>query len=331
MGEQAISYLISKCKATFAPIAHKHTAEEIGAASSSHNHDSKYDAKGSASVVQDELDDHTGNANIHFTATERTKLNGIETGAQKNTITGVKGGSESSYRTGNVNITKANVGLGNVDNTSDTNKPVSTKQQAAIDGALAEAKTYVDGKIDAVIGEGAAATLDTIGEISAAIEAHQDVTDALNSAIGNKVDKVTGKGLSANDYTDAEKSKLASIAEGAEVNQNAFSNIAVSGQTTVGADTTTDTVTFVGSNVSITTDATNDKVTFSVANGTTSARGVVQLTNSTSSTSTTTAATPNSVKSAYDLANTANTAATNAQTTADSKTVVQIVTWGADD
>ena len=105
----------------------------------------------------------------------------------------------------------------------------------------------------------------------------------------------------------------------AEKNQNAFSNIAVSGQTTVAADSATDTVTFAGSNVSITTDATNDKVTFSVANGTTSAKGVVQLTNSTSSTSTTTAATPNSVKSAYDLANQAKTAAENAQTTADGK------------
>ena len=103
----------------------------------------------------------------------------------------------------------------------------------------------------------------------------------------------------------------------AQKNQNAFSNIAVSGQTTVAADTTTDTVTFAGSNVTITTDATNDKVTFSVANGSTSAKGVVQLTNSTSSTSTTTAATPNSVKSAYDLANTAKTNAATAQTRAD--------------
>ena len=39
--------------------------------------------------------------------------------------------------------------------------------------------------------------------------------------------------------------------------------------------------------------------------GTTSARGTVQLTNSTSSTSTTTAATPNAVKTAFDLANAA--------------------------
>ena len=104
----------------------------------------------------------------------------------------------------------------------------------------------------------------------------------------------------------------------AQPNQKAFSNIAVSGQTTVAADTTTDTVTFVGNNVSITTDATNNKVTFSVADGSTSDKGVVKLINSTSSTSTETAATPNSVKSAYDLANTAKTNAATAQTKADS-------------
>ena len=104
----------------------------------------------------------------------------------------------------------------------------------------------------------------------------------------------------------------------AEKNQNAFSNVKV-GTTTIAADTTTDTLTLVGSNVTITPDATNDKVTFSVADGTTSAKGVVQLTNSTSSTSTTTAATPSSVKSAYDLANTAKSAAATAQATADSK------------
>ena len=36
--------------------------------------------------------------------------------------------------------------------------------------------------------------------------------------ISNKVDKVEGKGLSENDYTTAEKNKLAGIAEGAEKN-----------------------------------------------------------------------------------------------------------------
>lgn len=102
----------------------------------------------------------------------------------------------------------------------------------------------------------------------------------------------------------------------AEKNQNAFSNIKV-GSTTIAADSTTDTLELVGSNVTITPDATNDKVTISVADASTGTKGVVQLTNSTSSTSTTTAATPNSVKSAYDLANTAKTNAATAQTRAD--------------
>lgn len=161
-------------------------------------------------------------------------------------------------------------------------------------------------------------------------------------ADANKVDKISGKSLSTNDYTTAEKNKLAGIAEGANktivdselsststypvqnkvvnaaindlntlvgdtavatqisnavaskadashthddryyteseidtklsgksdtshthstyVNQNAFSNIKV-GNTTVAADTATDTVTLVaGNNITITPDATNDKI-----------------------------------------------------------------------
>ena len=40
----------------------------------------------------------------------------------------------------------------------------------------------------------------------------------LNDAISEKVDKETGKGLSTNDYTTAEKTKLAGIGDGAEAN-----------------------------------------------------------------------------------------------------------------
>jgi len=62
--------------------------------------------------------------------------------------------------------------------------------------------------------------------------------------------------------TSAERSKLSGIATGAEVNQNAFSNIAVAGQTTVAADAKTDTFTLVaGTGVTITTDATTDSIT----------------------------------------------------------------------
>ena len=67
-----------------------------------------------------------------MSASDKTKLDWIESGAQVNSVTGVKGNSESTYRTGNVNITKANIWLGNVDNTSDANKPVSTATQNAL-------------------------------------------------------------------------------------------------------------------------------------------------------------------------------------------------------
>ena len=49
--------------------------------------------------------------------------------------------------------------------------------------------------------------------------------DHVHPSDTTKVDKELGKGLSTNDYTTTEKNKLAGIADGAEVNQNAFSTI----------------------------------------------------------------------------------------------------------
>lgn len=275
------------------------------------------DASGAASAVQsnlnavdDKVDDHIANCDIHFTSEERNKLSGIATGANKYTHpnSGVTAGTYKSvtvnaagHVTGGTNpTTLSGFGITDAYTTSQVDSKIAT--------SLSSAKTYADGLIDEIMGEGAADTLNTIGEISAAIEENQDAVDLLNTAIGNKVDKVSGKGLSTNDYTTTEKTKLAGIATGAEVNQNAFSNIIV-GSTTVAADSKTDSVTFTGENITITGDTTNDKINFVVPTGSTSAKGIIQLTNSTSSTSTTTAATPNSVKSAYDLANTAKTTA----------------------
>ena len=71
-------------------------------------------------------------------------------------------------------------------------------------------KTIVNALIN-----GAPETLDTLKELADAVTANKTVADALNSAIGNKVDKVSGKGLSTNDYTTAEKNKLGGIAANA--------------------------------------------------------------------------------------------------------------------
>lgn len=226
-------------------------------------------------------------------------------------------GSENGTISVNTNGASANVavkGLGSAAYTASTSYDAAGTAQTKADAALASAKSYADTKVANLI-NGAPTTLDTLKEIADAMAANDTVVDALESAVGNKVDKVSGKGLSTNDYTTTEKNKLAGIASGAEVNQNAFSNVTV-GSTTIAADGKTDTLTIAsGGNITITPDASADKVTFTVADGTTSAKGVVQLTNSTSSTSTTTAATPNSVKSAYDLANTAKTTADSKQAT----------------
>lgn len=61
-----------------------------------------------------------------MSAADKTKLEGVEAGAQVNTVTSV------ARKTGAITLAKADVGLGNVDNTSDANKPVSTAQATAI-------------------------------------------------------------------------------------------------------------------------------------------------------------------------------------------------------
>lgn len=70
----------------------------------------------------------------------------------------------------------------------------------------------ISAAIDGLIG-GAPETYDTLKEIADYIAAHKDVSDALSEAIGKKVDKVEGKGLSTEDFTTALKTKLEGLPE----------------------------------------------------------------------------------------------------------------------
>ena len=86
----------------------------------------------------------------------------------------------------------------------------------------------------------------------------------------------------------SDKSKLNGIAGGAEVNQNAFSNVVV-GSTTIAADSKTDTLTLTaGSNITLTPNATNDSITISASGSSyslplasNSIRGGIKLSSST--------------------------------------------------
>lgn len=55
-------------------------------------------------------------------------------------------------------------------------------------------------------------------DLAADVQASLGKADTAIQSVDNKVDKVDGKGLSTEDYTTAEKNKLAGIAAGAEVN-----------------------------------------------------------------------------------------------------------------
>ena len=101
---------------------------------------------------------------------------------------------------------------------------------------------------------GSASNLNS-GTIPNARIADDSITEAQldihNTPTTNYILKYTSNGM-----------EWAAQGAGGDVNQNAFSNIAVSGQSTVAADSTTDTLTLVaGSNVTITTNASGDSVT----------------------------------------------------------------------
>lgn len=78
--------------------------------------------------------------------------------------------------------------------------------------AIASAKEYTDEKV------GSVDVSLQINEHNTSTSAHSDIRALIEDIDEGKVDKVDGKGLSTNDFTDAEKTKLAGIASGAEAN-----------------------------------------------------------------------------------------------------------------
>ena len=168
-----------------------------------------------------------------FTADEKTKLSEIEAGA--NNYTHPANHSASMI-----------TGLSTVATSGDYND-LSNKPTSMTPTAHTHATSDVAGLETALSGKASTShthSLDDVSETAAkkimtadertklsgiATGANKTVVDtamsststnpvqnkAVNSALSNKVDKITGKGLSTNDYTTDEKTKLAGIAAGA--------------------------------------------------------------------------------------------------------------------
>ena len=130
----------------------------------------------------------------------------------------------------------------------DENGNLTDSGKKASDFATAAQGTKADSAIQGVklAGAGSALTPDS----------NKVVT--IPNAVATGATGATNGLMSADD-----KKKLSGIAVGAEVNQNAFSNVKV-GSTTVAADSKTDTLELVASGATtITPDANNDKITIS--------------------------------------------------------------------
>lgn len=142
---------------------------------------------------------------------------------------------------------------------------------AAVYKSLETAQQYADSKCEEVVKEMNLEVENSIMEnnrnlflgTSDKYNSIADICDALDSMSAVVIPKATASNdglLSKEDY-----SKLSGISSGAEVNQNAFSNVVV-GSTTITADAKTDTLTLVaGDNITITSDENSNKITISIA------------------------------------------------------------------
>ena len=287
-----------------------------GKSNTNHNHDSAYDTKGAASNALESAKTYADSAAT--TAANKVKddlLNGAGTAFDTLKELG-------DLITDNQDAIDAleTVAAGKADKTHSHAISDVTNLQSTLDGKAAKSHgTHVSYSTTAPVMDGTA-SVGTATTVARSDHKHPTDTSRASKTEFDSHTSNTTVHITSTERSNWNVAKThadsAHAPSNAEKNQNAFSNVKV-GSTTIAADTATDTLELVGSNVTITPDATNDKVTVSVADASTDTKGIVQLTNSTSSTSTTTAATPNSVKSAYDLANTAKTNAATAQTKAN--------------
>ena len=167
-----------------------------------------------------------------YTTAEKDKLASIESGANKTVVDTALSSTSTNPLQNKVIYTKFTSIQSDIDNKVPSSRTINGKALTAditlsasdvgalpnttvipsINGLATE--TYVNNKVASIV-DSAPATLDTLNELAAALGDDSNFATTVATQIGNKVDKVDGKGLSTNDYTTAEKDKLASIENGA--------------------------------------------------------------------------------------------------------------------
>lgn len=233
------------------------------------------------------VDTHIANINIHTTAAEKAKLAGIATSAgtpssASDTVIGNRTIADTTAPADTGTLTGLLSGLANMIKqitggaTWRTAPGMTIVAIKALFDAATNAATFSTimkrdaagrAKVAAPSADDDIAIKSTVDAVQANLTTHRDdttvhLTTAERTVWNNKVDKVTGKQLSTEDYTTAEKTKLGGITAGAEVNQNTFGIVAVPGQINVIADAKSDILNLVpGTGITITTNPDTDTVT----------------------------------------------------------------------
>lgn len=102
-------------------------------------------------------------------------------------------------------VTKAQVGLGNVDNTTDLDKPVSKATKAALDVLTTSLEGHIN---DETNPHNVTKEQLGLGNVDNTADKDKPISDAAQDMFDTKVDKIVGKGLSTNDFTNEDKTKL---------------------------------------------------------------------------------------------------------------------------
>ena len=182
---------------------------------------------GVVAVIRDEVSgktdesaftEHTSDTNLHFSVNEKENLDALTTN-----IAAISG------------ITADNIDSWNAAASQDLTqyyKKTETSGKTELETAFSAKADNSD--LTTLSGTVTAHTADTTIHVTASDKSKWNNVDnklntsdfntysgAVDTAIGNKVDKVSGKDLSSNDFTDALKTKLDNIASGAEVNVQA--------------------------------------------------------------------------------------------------------------
>jgi hypothetical protein len=226
-----------------------------------------------------------------YTNAEKTKLAGLSNYDDtdlSDRVTATEGSISSLTATVNNKVDKVNgkglssndytnaektklAGLSNYDDTTINDKITTlTSRVTTAEGNISSLATTVSNKVDKITGKGLSTNDYTTADknklaglsnyndtaLTGRVTDLEDEVDTINDTLGTKVDKVSGKGLSTNDYTTAEKTKLAGLSN--------YDDTALNGRVTTAEGNISSLTTAVGTKVDKITGkglSTNDYTT----------------------------------------------------------------------